>query len=236
MISRLMAIAGWLAAGHALLFGLFWVLLSVPESNVAMLAASALTVLVMVFLFGWMETLGLLAWRVDTPARELPGRAFRAAPGVWLGAALFVAVWYLVMHAGVWWHGHQGEADAWLMLHLGWTRTGVVHEGVQWLLVFVRLVGLSLAVSLAATVAVSGYGAVGRAQWLRGGLSPRRLLIVAAILIVFVWLPLRGVGWRPSSVMPNWQETAFVAVKLGAIYALANIGWALVLGAAAKRR
>jgi len=51
MTSRLFAITAWLASGHAVLFGLFWLLLAIPESNVAMLVASALIVVLMIVLF-----------------------------------------------------------------------------------------------------------------------------------------------------------------------------------------
>jgi hypothetical protein len=235
MTSRLFAIAGWLTAGHALLFGLFWLLLSIPESNVAMLMASALTVVLMALLFGWIEAVGLLAWQGDARPRELPRRAMRAMPGVWLGTALFVGIWYLVAHAGAWWGGHQGEIDAWLMVRFGWANTGKLHVAVGWLLTFVRVVGLSVAVSLASALVAGGFGDVGRARSVRDGVSLRRLLIIGAILIVFFWLPWRGVDWRPTWVTPDWKETAFVAVKIGMIYVMANIGWALVLGGVSKR-
>jgi hypothetical protein len=235
MTSRLMAITGWLSAGHALLFGLFWLLLSIPESNVATLAGSALLVVMMALLFGWVEAVGVLAWSGGMPARELPRRAIRTTAGVWLGAALFVVVSYLVAHAGVWWRDHQGETDAWLMVRLGWTNTGTLHAGVRGLLAFVRFVGLSLALSLASAIITAGFQAIRHARWAREGVRPLRLLTIAAILIVFVWLPWRGVNWRPTWVTPNWEEAAFVAVKLGVIYLIANVGWALVLSTAPRR-
>jgi hypothetical protein len=43
------------------------------------------------------------------------------------------------------------------------------------------------------------------------------------------------VDWRPAWLAPNWQETTFVVLKLGTLYLLANIGWALVLGSGARR-
>ncbi len=236
MISRLVAILTWLTAGHALLAGLFWLLLSTPESNVAMLTASALTAMLVTLIFGWLEAAGLLAWRTEAPPWRLAGRAFRGAPGVWLGAALFVAVWYLVADAGARWGNHQGETDAWLMLHFGKADTTVLHKGVRVLLAVVTFLGLSLALSLASAVVSNGYRAIASARWMRGGVSPRQLLLVAAALFVFVWLPWQGVNWHPSWLKPNWQETAFVTVKIGAIYLFANIGWALSLGVAARRR
>ncbi len=236
MIARLIAILAWLTAGHALLFGLFWLLLSTPESNVAMLSVSAASALLLTLVFGWVEAAALLAWRQHTAPWNLAGRAFRAAPGVWLGAALFVAIWVVVAHAGAWWSGHQGETDAWLMLHFGKADTTILHRGVRYLLTVIEFLGLSLALSVAAAVVGDGYRAVGSARWLRSGLSPRQLLFLAAALMVFVWLPWQAVNWHPSWLRPNWQETVFVTAKLGGIYLLANIGWALALDVAARRR
>lgn len=236
MNSRLIAVLAWLTAGHALLFGLFWLLLSTPESNVAMLATSAACAMLLTVAFGWVEAAGLLAWRAEAAPWKVAGRAFGRAPGVCLGAALFVAAWYLVGHAGAWWSDHQGETDAWLMLHFGKADTTMLHKGVRDLLLVLQFLGLSLALSLAAAVVGDGYRAVASTRWLRGGLSPRQLLLLAAILFVFVWLPWQGVDWRPSGLKPNWQETAFVTAKLGLIFLLANLGWAQALGVAARRR
>jgi hypothetical protein len=230
MMSRLFAITGWLAAGHAALLALFWLLLSIPESNVLMLVASALTIVLMACLSGWIEAIGLLAWSGAGPARELARRAVHAVPGVWIGAALCGGVWYLADHSGAWWRGHAGEIDGWLMASFGWAETAKLHSAMGWLLAFVRFMGFSLAVSLSSAVVTEGFGALRHARWIRDAVSPRRLLVLAAILFALVWLPWRGVNWRPVWLAPTWQEAMFVGVKLGVLYLLANVGWALLLG------
>ena len=236
MTRRLLAIAGWLAAGHAVLAGLYWLLLAIPESNVAMLAASALSVVAMALLFGWVEALGLLAWQVDPHPRELPRRAVGKVPGVWLGAALFVVAWFLVAHAGALWDSRRGEIDAWLMAQFGWTNTGWLHTAFRWLLTFVRFLGLSLAVALASAVAAGGLGALRHSRWVLDAVSLRRLLTLAGILVVFFWLPLQAVNWRPAWLAANWQETTFVSLKLAVLYVLANVGCALILGVGSNYR
>jgi hypothetical protein len=230
MTARLLAIAGWLAAGHAVIAGLYWLLLAIPESNVAMLAASVLSAVVMALLFGWVEIVGLLAWQAGAKPRELPRRATCKVPGVWLGTALFVAVWFLVFHADDLWGGRRGEIDAWLMAEFGWTNTGGLHTAFRWLLTFLRFLGLSVSVALASAFAAGGFGALRHVRWLRDALSLRRLLTLAGILVVFFWLPWLAVDWRPAWLAPNWQETTFVVMKLGILYVLANIGSALILG------
>ncbi len=236
MISRLAAIVAWLTAGHALLAGLFWLLLVTPESNAAMLAASALTALVMTLFYGWVEAAALLAWREATPPWKQAGRAFRAAPGVWLGTALFVLVWYLVAHAGTWWVWHRGEVDAWLTLHFGSINPLIVDRTKGIVLAVAQFLGMSLALSLGAAVVNDGYRAIGSSKWLWSAVSPRRWLLLAVALFVFVWLPWQAVGWRPLWLKPNWQEPVFATVKLGVIYVLVNAGWALSLAVAARRR
>ncbi len=229
MIVRLIAVTAWLASGHAVLAGLYWLLLAIPESNVAMLAASALSVVGLAVLFGWTEAVGLLAWQADSEPRELPRRAIGKVPGVWLAAALFLLVWYVLGAAGNQWVGHRGEIDAWLMSQFGWTNTGGLHVAFRWLLVFVQFLGLSLSVALASAFAAGGFGALRHARWPSDALSLRRLLKVAGVIVVFLWLPSRAANWHPGWLAPNWQETTFVVLKLGTLYLLANIGWALVL-------
>jgi hypothetical protein len=236
MTGRLLAIAGWLAIGHAVIAGLYWLLLAIPESNVAMLAASALTAVAAVLVFGWVEAVALLACQADTRPRELPRRAVAKVPGVWLGAALFVVVWFLVAHAGALWDARRGEIDAWLMAQFGWPNTGWLHTAFRWLLAFVQFLCLSVSVALASAFAVAGFTGVGGTRWLRNAVSLRRLLALAGVLVVFFWLPLQAVNWRPGWLAANWQETTFVVFKLGALYLIANLGWALVLGVGSNYR
>jgi hypothetical protein len=235
MMSRLFAVAGWLAAGHAVLFGIFWLLLLVPESNVAMLTASALLALVLVALASWIEAVGLLAWRHAGPLRSLARRAVGATPAVLGGALLFALVWWATGLAGSAWASHRTEVDAWLMLHAGWTRTARLHAGVGWVLAFVRYVlGLSFGVGLASAAARGGTRALAGAAWLRRAVSLRRVAVVTASVFLLFWLPWRAVDWRPAWLSPDWQEVAFVSLKLGVLYLVANAGWAVILRESAE--
>jgi hypothetical protein len=236
MIRRLSFVTAWLAAGHALLFALFWLLLSVPESNVAMLIASALVVALLSFAFAVVEGGALAAWGTETRLRDLPRRALAALPGVWLGAIVFAAVWLLTSQAGGWWQDHRGEIDAWLMAQFGSPETGRLHAAAGWVFAFLSyVVGLSLALALGVAVLRGGARAAASFSWLRDAFAPRRLLTLTGLLVVFLWLPWQGVAWRPMWLLPNWQETLFVAVKLGVLFLAANVGWAMVLGLGARR-
>jgi hypothetical protein len=59
--------------------------------------------------------------------------------------------------------------------------------------------------------------------------------MLTGILVVFLWLPWQGVAWRPAWLSPNWQETVFVTAKLGVLFLVAKVGWALALGVGRKR-
>jgi hypothetical protein len=231
MIARLTAITAWLSVGHAVLLGLFWLLLSVPESNLVMLLASALAVVALAVGFGIVEGGGLAAWDDALAGVPIARRSWRALPGAWIGGLLFVLAWQATASGSAWWQGHRGEIDAWLMAEAGWADTARLHDVAAWVFTFLwSVLGLSLALSIASTVVRQGIRFAARPAWIVEALSPRRLLILAGILLLFVWLPWKAVNWRPAWLAPNWQETAFVTLKLGALFLAANLGWSLVLG------
>lgn len=225
-----LALLAWLTSGHAVLFGLFWLLLHVPESNVVMLAASGLIVLAMVALAGLVEGGGLTLAAPGSSTQGLARTLIRAPLAAPLAVALFGVVWLLTGSAATGWSGHRGEVDAWFMLHVGWARTARLHDAVWWIIAFLRyVVGISLALALLGWAVSRGLASLARGRWLAAALSPLRLALIAALLLVLVWLPWRAVYWRPAWVAATWQEPTFVAVKLAVLYLLANIGWAGIL-------
>ncbi len=234
-MKRALAIVTCLAVGHAAAAGFFWGLVNVPESNVAMLALSALLALLLIVTVGWTEASASLGWRADLTMGQAARRGLRAAPIVVAAAVVFAAVWMLTAHAGVWLDLHSGEIDAWILATFESSRTAWVHRALDAILFVVRyVVGVSLAVALLSAGARAGWRAVGRLRWVRAGLSRRQLGLVAAAMILFVFLPLGAVYWHPPTIPANAVELLFVAVKLGTIYLLAQIGWALVLWAGAR--
>ncbi len=234
-MKRALAIVSCLAAGHAAAAGLFWGLVNVPESNVAMLALSAALALLVVFTVGWTEAAASLGWRADLTMGQAARRGLRAAPIVVAAAVVFALFWLLAAHAGVWLDAHGGEIDAWLIATFETSKTAWVHRVLDAVLFIVRyVVGVSAAVALLSAGARAGWRAVGRLAWIRAAFSRRQLGIVGAAMVLFVFLPLGAVYWHPQTIPANAVEILFVAVKLGTIYLLAQIGWALVLWAAAR--
>ena len=230
MSTRTIAVVCWLLMGHAVLGGLYWLLLQVPESNALMLGASALIVLTIIWGFGLVPLMPLRA----VGASEPMGRALRVAAGrAWLGVvplAVVALVWWVTGMAQDWAVGHAGEIDAWLIARLGWTKTGWFHAGIHAVLALVRFgIGMSLAVSMLAAIAASGLKGLVTGTWLRGAVQWRYVLLVSAALIVGVALPSHVLDWRPASLPPTWVQPAFAAGKLLVLYVVANAAWAFIL-------
>jgi hypothetical protein len=228
--TRYFAVVCWLVAGHAVVGGLFWLLLQVPESNVLMLASSALLSVAAIYAFAVVQLMPLRAFGASEPM----GRAL----GVALGRAWLVVV-PLVIFGAIWWAtglaqeaflGRAGEVDAWFIARLGWTNTGWVHTAVHVVLAFVRFgIGVALAVSMLAAIAGSGLAGLMSDAWLRGAFRWRYLLFVVAGLIVGFALPSHALYWRPASLPPTWVQPAFAAVKLFVLFVVANAAWAFIL-------
>ena len=225
----------WLVIGHAVLGGLFWCLLSIPESNLWTLAGSAVVTLLMLAVAAEVEMAAAVVARPDGTWTEALHERGVAGP-VFLLALLVVSVlWWLTGRATGWMRVHGGEIDAWLMLRTGWTRTAPLHRAIDWAFIFVRYaVALSLAAGVLTAGARDGVKAAFRGGWLRAGLSPARLATVTASWGLLIALPWWLADWRPRHLPPTWVEPAFVTTKLLAVYLLVNLGWAVILRIASR--
>jgi hypothetical protein len=233
-MTRIGATVAWLCAGHAIVFGLYWLLLQVPESNAWMLGASVLVIALGVLVLGIVEMMAILALKPVDPMGAALKTSLRRA---WLAIfplAVFGIVWWVTGAATRWLGLHSGEIDAWIIAKTGWTRTAGLHTVLDWLVAFVRYgLGTSLAVAWLAALASRGVKGLA-SNWLRDGLAWKRLLIVSAALFAGWWLPWQAVYWRPESLPPTWVQPAFAAVKLAVLYVVANVAWAVVLRAAPR--
>ena len=134
MITRVLTVAGWLIAGHALLGALYWVFLQIPESNAWMLASSLLVLLAAMWLAGLIQMTAILAFAVDGPMRGALAAAVRRAWLVVLPVAVVAAAWGLTDAAASWHARYAGQIDAAIIARTGWTRTGWLHETAAWVL------------------------------------------------------------------------------------------------------
>lgn len=237
MIARTAALVTWLLVGHAVLGGLYWALLQVPESNVFMLTASALLVLAMILWTGVVEQAGILASDPKEGLRTAVRSAISRSWLVVLPLLIFGFVWWLTWFAEGWFAAHNTEIDAWLILKTGRTETGGLHSTIAWAIWFVRYpLGVSLALSLLASTARLGTPGVVALAWLRRAFSWRQLPLVAVMLLAGIWLPWQWVDWRPKNLPPTWVQPAFAGAKLFALYVVATVAWAVILRTVARPR
>jgi hypothetical protein len=231
-IGRLGVVVLWLCLGHAVLGGVYWFLLNVPESNVLMLIASALLAIVLVIGAGVVDTTALLWLRTDWPL----GRAIRRSLGALPVFLLALAVWLLIAwvcgRLGQLHDQRGGELDAWLIAKFDWTRVAWMHRTIDYALDFVQyVVGTSLAVTLLTIGAAESVGDVARLHWITRGLHWLQLVVIAVAMFGLVWLPWQAAYWRPASLPATSTQVIFAVAKLAAIGVLMHLGWALVLWA-----
>lgn len=242
MMARVARVTVWLLTGHGLLAAIYWGLLNVPESSVAMLLVSALLLAALGAGAAGVEGHAVLLLAGDTPWRARLRRlgpaflAFVAALAIWLVFA-WVYRWTGAVH-----EARRGEIDAWLIARFDWTETAGLHRAIGVARAFVRdVLGVSLASGAlvagtlggAAGLVSAGPGAgPGGGRWLRQALGWRRLLVVALAVVVLIWLPWQAVSWRPVSLPPTMAQPIFAAVKLGVLAVLAHLGWTLILWSA----
>lgn len=229
MTRRLAVVTGWLLAGQAVWLALFWALLQVPESSVAMLALSALLVVGLVVLAAAIVSGGMAAWDLDRPAaRGLLPRPGRLGAALLSGAVL-TAVWWtggLLLES----HGRlAGQIDAVYIAWTGSSATAWIHTAIVWAVAWLRWsLGLSLAVSLLGAAVRHGGAALGDLRWVRAALSPRVWGLLTVWLVCLVVLPWSQVHWRPSG-LSLVAEPWFVGAKLAIIAIAMGVGSALIL-------
>lgn len=229
-MTRIAGATLWLAIGHAVVGGLFWLLLNVPESNVATLAASALVGVLLIAVAALVEGAAVLWLEGRTGERGFAARIPSALVAVIAAACACWAIWWITGRATRWLAVHGGEMDASLLLHFNITRTAYLHAGLAWTVTIVRYVaGLSIAAALVAAGTIEGAASlVGAGAWAKRAIAPKRLAAIACCWAALLWLPWVTATWRPQA-LPTSAELVFVSVKLAVLYLAANLGIALIL-------
>jgi len=227
---RFFRLTTWVAVGHAVAAALFWAFLSVPESSVAMLALSALTLAACALVAGLTDTTAIRAAAGEVGWRAALLHGLRRWPAFLVGLALFLAAWWLTGRVFGWHQAHRGEIDAWLLLHFRWSRTAWLHTGFTGVLTLARW-PLGALVALGATTAVvlNGWRDLAGLRWIRAALGWRPLAAALAAFLACFWGPWQVVYWRPGSLPSTWIEPAFAGAKILVLYAWAHVGWAWLL-------
>jgi hypothetical protein len=228
--ARIVIVALWLFAGHAVLGGIYWGFLNVPESNVVMLLISALLALLLLTGAGIVKTTGLLWLRPDWTFRAALSRSVRALPAFLVALALWLLVRWVCVRLLRYHEAHSGELDAWFIATFNWTRITWLHRTIDWLLHIVQFViGTSLAVTLLATVATGSFADAASPRWLKRAFSPLQLVIIAVAFYGLIYLPWQAVYWRPASLPATAAEVAFALTKLILLGLVMHVGGSLIL-------
>jgi hypothetical protein len=212
VIGALARVTVWLTLSLNLIAGLFWALVSTPESNVWMLALSALLVVALLMSAGLAIDVAMRLWR-GRPAR--PGGTTEFLwPGLRLVPALllFSAVGWAAEALGAQVEASRGRISATLIARTGWANPEVIFTAARWLValaawVVAPLVGLGLFGALTHGTALSARG-----RWLRQALSWRALGAGTVVTVSMAWFWPWLDAWRPA-LPPTWVQLAFVGAK-----------------------
>jgi hypothetical protein len=215
MIGALARVTVWLMLALSVVGGLFWGLVSTPESNVWMVAVSALTLLALLFTAGLAVDVAMRLWR-GRPGRP-DGAGGWLRPGLRLVPALvvFAAVWWVAQAAGTQVEASRGRITAAIIARTGWANPEIVFTVARWLVALgAWVIAPLLAFGLFGALTDGVVGVAG-GPWLRRALSWRALVpgavVVAAIAWFWPWLE----AWRPA-LPPTWVQLVFVGAKAAA--------------------
>ena len=225
---RVAKLAASLALGGLVLAGLYWALLSTPESNALMLTLSVLLVIAIVVTAA-MAVNGAVLLARGEPARTAMRRGARGIP--WFVVALLpvVFVWWDVLATDAWVARHSGEINAWFIAQFDWTDITWLFTAETWLSRWLRwafapVVGLCLLQQLLD----DGPRVHGRWHWLRRALHWRTLGLATVVFVLFFTLPWQLTAWRPE-LPPTWVQTLVAGLRLGAAAVFIVVGCALLV-------
>jgi hypothetical protein len=230
MITLLAQLTAWLVAGAAILTGLYWLLLNTPESNAAMLAASAVTALAILIVTAIVVNAGVLM-ALGHPLSTALRRAAGAIHWFVLALVPTAIAWWLLLQAGAWTAEHSGEVGAWFIARFGWADINWLFQAQAWISRWVRWIVMPLA-SLSWLALRLRPAPVGFGNWVRGAWHWRTLLPASLAFAVLATIPGALVAWRPS-MPPTWIEPTVSALRLGIATVLWCAGAALLIALSA---
>jgi len=213
VIGAFVRVTLWLTAALAALAGLFWALVSTPESNAWMLALSALLVLAMLLVGGLALDVAIRLWRGLPPRPGRPGDLLW--PGLRLVPALGLAalVWWAAGSAQAWVEASRGRLTAAIIARTGWADPEVLFTAAAWLTALAAWVAGPLLALGCFGAATRGTAVATIRRWVAQSLSLRALAAGAALAVAlgrfWPWLE----QWRPA-LPPTAVQLVFAGAKI----------------------
>lgn len=204
-----------LAVGAALSGGVYWALLTVPESNVLALLLSVILVVLVAAIFACTVGVASGVVRGNSLGQALRG-AHLSLAGFVVGGVVFAALWWLTTMIDTQWAIHRGEIDALFLRYAGTANTSWVHATSSWLMWLIRW-DIGVLAVVGAIAASSSRRAV--VQGLGRAFDLLPLVACTTALIAGYWL-WKVTYWRPAAVSPGTSELMFVGAKLGGLACL----------------
>ncbi len=219
-------VAAILAIGSAVCAGLYWSFLNTPESNVAMLAASALLAMGGIAVAGTTVNAAVLMARGATLRAALM-RGMRGLGWFLIVAAPMVLVWVGITRFDAWTVAHQGEINAWFIAQFGWADVSWLFRLETWASRWLRFAVLpAFALSLLAALLTSE--GARHMLWPRRAGHWRTLATVTAVFVLLWALPWQLTNWRPE-LPPTWLQPLVASIRLGVVFGLAIVGASVIV-------
>lgn len=245
MIRGLVSTVMWLFACAIVGGGLYWALLNTPDSNVLMLAGSALLAVAILLVCAVAVSGAVLLTRNDGWWRGLARSAVIGLPWFVLALVPILLIAWLTGRADAWLMSKSGEISAWFIARFDWVDVSWLVIGAHFVLAWLQWVagpwlGLTLfavAVDPARNTAASPERrpTALALRWISSACRWRPLALVTLWFLLLLALPWHLARWRPTGLPPTWIEPALAAARLLVVAALMTIGAALIVRAAVRR-
>jgi hypothetical protein len=233
MMSLVLRLTLWLAAGGVAIGGLFWLLLNTPEANALMLGASAAITILIVVVSAVIVGAGVLL----AHGSRLGPAVRRGLGGVhwFVLAALPTAIlWALAQRTDAWVAAHSGEINAWFIVRFGWADIDWLFQAQSWFTRWLRWIVMPLAsLALLSQLLLGMPDGIGDS--LRRAWQWRVLLPATLAFVVLATLPPQLIAWRPA-LPPTWIEPAVATLRIAAAALLWAAGAALLIALVAASR
>jgi hypothetical protein len=235
MIRHLPRVWAWLAAGTAVLFGLYWAFLNTPEATSLTLAVSGVLIAAMVLVTGWIVNVAILLALGESMAASARIGAKRIHWFLIAAAPVVLTAW-MITRADAWIARNSGEITAWFIVRFNWADIAAMFTAERYLSLWVRW----LVVPAAAVAVLTGLlNERGGRTVVRAIPRPwhwRPLLVMTVAFVALIEAPARF-SYAQDYVYrlpPNWIQAIGAGLRLALEAAVLTALIALIIVVATR--